>query len=179
MNKKNKSIFDLPLTNVFLFSLFWAIQLFVSKLGFNSGAQLIPFAFQSAVVSLIVLSIFVLPKKYKELKSMKAGIIKYLLLANAIHFGLGGFFNNAGLTLTSAINAGFLGKFALVITTFLAWIFLKEKMTIPKFLAVVVMLIGSFFITTKGSLIIPKVGDLLIILACISWSIGNILQGKP
>lgn len=166
---------DSPFLNVFLFSLFWALQIFVSKLAYNKGAQAIPFTLQSALVSLVVLTILVVPRKSKEIVSLPKGLLLGLLAANAIHFGVGGFFVNAGLTLTTAINAGFLGKFALVTTTFLAWLWLKEKMTLSKLIAVVVMFIGSFLITTKGALIIPHIGDLLIIIACTAWSVGNIL----
>ena len=52
----------LALINVTLFSLFWALQIIVSKLGFNAGAKAVPFTLQSAFVALIVLAIIVLPK---------------------------------------------------------------------------------------------------------------------
>ena len=174
---RNKLI-DSPFINVFLFSFFWAIQLFVGKLAFNAGAKAIPFTLQAAFISLITLTIIVLPRKFKEVKSLPKNILVGLLLANAIHFGVGGFFSNAGLALTTAINAGFLGKFSLITTTFLAWLLLKENMTFSKFVAVITMLIGSFLIITKGNLIVPHIGDLLIILACTSWSIGNVLIRK-
>jgi len=108
--KKSKLAF----LNVFLFSLFWALQILVSKMGFSAGAKAIPFTLQSAVVALIFLSVVVLPKNYKEIVSLPKKVLLGLLLANAIHFGLGGFFSNSGVALTSAVNAGFLVKFALV-----------------------------------------------------------------
>lgn len=175
MGIRNKNISESPFFNVFLFSLFWALQIFISKLGFNAGAKAVSFTFQSAMVALIALSLYVLPKDYILVKNLPKKILSGLLLANAIHFGLGGFFSNSGVALTSAVNAGFLVKFALVTTTVLAWIFLKEKMTWVKFIAVLVMLFGNFLISTKGQSIIPQTGDLLIIVACICWSVGNIL----
>jgi len=101
-----------------------------------------------------------------------------LLFANAIHFGLGIFFCNAGIALTSAINVGFLIKFGLVTTTLLALIVLHEKMTLSKMMVVLIMLIGSFLISTKGNLIVPQFGDVLIILACLCWSTANVLVRK-
>jgi drug/metabolite transporter (DMT)-like permease len=161
--------------NVFLFSFFWALQILISKMGFSAGAKAVSFTIQSAFVALIFLSIIVLPKNFKQIRSLPRGIFFGLLLANGIHFGLGGFFSNSGVALTSAVNAGFLVKFALVTTILLSWIFLKEKMTIVKLLSASVMIFGSYLISTKGQSIVPQIGDVLIIVACISWSTGNIL----
>lgn len=169
---------SLALINVTLFSLFWALQIFVSKLGFNAGAKAVPFTLQSAFVALIVLAIIVLPTNLKYLLKIPKKVFLGLLLANAIHFGLGGFFSNSGVALTSAVNAGFLVKFALVTTILLAWIFLKEKMTATKAISALIMILGGYLISTKGQTIIPQIGDVLIILACLSWSIGNILVRK-
>jgi drug/metabolite transporter (DMT)-like permease len=91
---------------------------------------------------------------------------------------LGGFFSNSGVALTSAINAGFLVKFALVTTILFAWLLLGEKLTTNKILAMLAMIVGSYLISTKGQPIIPQIGDLLILLACISWSFSNVLVRK-
>lgn len=152
---KIRNLSDSPFFNVFLFSLFWALQIFVVKLGFVRGARPVTMVFQSAFVALVVLSIYILPKYITNLKNLSKQILIGLLLANAIHFGLGSFFSNFGTALTSAVNAGFLVKFALVTTTVLAWIFLKEKMTWVKFIAVLIMLFGNFLISTKGQTLIP------------------------
>lgn len=169
---------SLALINVTLFSTFWALQIFVSKLGFNAGAKAVPFTLQSAFVALIVLAIIVLPKNLKHLLKIPKKVFLGLLLANAIHFGLGGFFSNSGVALTSAVNAGFLVKFALVTTILLAWIFLKEKMTVTKMISASIMILGGYLLSTKGQSLVPQVGDILIVLACLAWSIGNILVRK-
>ncbi|MFA6501858.1 MAG: DMT family transporter [Parachlamydiales bacterium] len=170
-----KNLNNSPFWNVFLFSLFWALQIFVAKLGFMQGAKPVTMVFQSAIVALVVLSIYVLPKHINNFKDLSKQVLISLLIANAIHFGLGGFFSNFGNALTSAVNAGFLVKFALVTTTILAWIFLKEKMTWVKFIAVMIMLFGNFLISTKGQTLVPQIGDMLIIGACFCWSVGNIM----
>lgn len=169
---------SLALINVTLFSVFWALQIFISKLGFNAGAKAVPFTLQSAFVALIVLAMIVLPKNLKHLLKIPKKVFLGLLLANAIHFGLGGFFSNSGVALTSAVNAGFLVKFALVTTILLAWIFLKEKMTATKAISASIMILGGYLLSTKGQSLIPQIGDILIVLACFAWSIGNILVRK-
>lgn len=164
--------------NVFLFSFFWALQIFVAKLAFIRGAEIVPFTIQSAVVALVVLFLYVLPQKWHDLRSIKSRVLLGLLAANAIHFGVGGFLGSAGTALTSAINAGFLVQFSTVTTSILAWTILKEKATIPRAFMVILILLGSFFLTTNGQLMLPHTGDVLIILACLSWSIGNIIVKK-
>ncbi len=168
----------LAFRNVTLFSLFWALQILVSKMGFSAGAKAIPFTLQSAAVALVFLSLLVIPKHYKEILALPKKILWSLLLANAINFGLGGFFNNIGVALTSAINAGFLSKFALVTTIIFAWLFLKEKLSVIKILAAAIMIGGSYLISTKGQVIVPQSGDLLVLLACAFFSLGNVLVRK-
>ena len=174
MTDKSKLAF----VNVFLFSLFWALQILVSKMSFTAGAKAVPFTLQSAFVALIFLALVVLPQNFKQIINMPKTILYGLLLANAVHFGLGSFFSNSGVALTSAVNAGFLVKFALVTTILLAWVFLKEKMTITKALSAIVMIFGGYLISTKGQSIVPQLGDILIVFACLSWSTGNILIRK-
>jgi drug/metabolite transporter (DMT)-like permease len=176
--KSKVRLTDTPFFNVFLFSLFWAISIIVSKLAFNAGAHPVSFLIQSATISLILLTTYVLPLKYKELKNLPRNILGGILLANAIHFGFGAFFINSGIALTSVVNAGFLGKFATVTTIFFAWLILKEKLTQSKLVSVVIMIVGVFLVTTKGQSIVPQSGDILVLLACISFSLGNVLIRK-
>lgn len=177
MPEKIKLI-DTPFINVFLFSLFWAIAIIVSKIAFNAGAHPVTYLVQSSIISLILLAIYVLPLKYHELKNLPRKILGGIMLANAIHFGIGAFFNNFGIALTSAVNAGFLSKFAVVTTILFAWLILREKMTKSKLISIFIMIAGVFLVTTRGQVIIPQIGDILIILAGASFSLGNVLIRK-
>lgn len=142
--------------------------------------ELIPLLFliQSAIVSLVLLAVYVLPQKHQELKSLPRKVFGGIVLANAIHFGLGAFFINSGTALTSAVNVGFLSKFATVTTIIFAWLILKEKLTKSKLISVAIMIVGVFLITTKGQVIVPQPGDILVLLACTSFSLGNVLMRK-
>lgn len=173
-----QNIFESPLVNVLLFSIFWALEIFVTKLAFNNGAQVIPFTIQSSFVTLLILIVYIFLTKLKELKKLSFHTIKWLLLANAIHMGLGTFLGNAGIQLTTAINAGFLSQFTVVAGTLLAWIILSEKMTFSKVVSIGIIILGSFLLTTKGQFIIPHSGDLLILLACVAWSLGGVIIRK-
>jgi len=173
-----RKILDLPFTNVFLFSLFWALQLFFSKLAFQAGAHPVTFFLQSQLINWFILAIIVLPQKWKEIKNLNQIILKQIIIASTIHLGLGAVLANIGVAFTTAINAGFLVKFTLVTTLLIAWIILREKMTLPKISAAILMFIGVFLLSTKAQLIIPNFGDLLILAACFAWSTGNVLVRK-
>lgn len=167
-----------PFINVVLFSVFWAIQIFISKLAFNSGAEVMPFTIQSSIIAVILLGAYIIACKRDKFVSISKDIVIGLLIANAIHGGLGSFFSNAGFSLTSAINAGFLVQFSTVTTILLAGLLLKERLTRSKMLTITIIMIGAFLLLTKGKFDQPNIGDLLIVLACFSWSLGNVLTRK-
>src|SRR3989344_3341182 len=116
--KTKLSFLNSPFTNVFLFSLFWALQIFISKIALNSGSEVVTLALQSSVIALVILGIYVLPEQFKVIRLIPKDLLKWILIANAVHAGIGSFLSYAGLSLTTAINTGFLSKFALVTTTF-------------------------------------------------------------
>jgi drug/metabolite transporter (DMT)-like permease len=65
-----------------------------------------------------------------------------------------------------------------VTTILFAWLLLEEKISVYKLGILCVMLIGAYLLTTKGERLLPKVGDLFILGACICWSLGNVLVRK-
>jgi drug/metabolite transporter (DMT)-like permease len=168
-----------PFVNVVLFSLFWTLQIITSKLGFNQGAEIIPFTVQSTIVAIITLFIYMLPGKLRELKKISKNVFAILILISIIHYAIGGVLSNAGIALTTAINAGFLFQFATVTTSILAWTILKEKITFTRVLMVVLVMIGSFLLIANGQLLVLHIiGDLLILFACLAWSTANVLTRK-
>jgi drug/metabolite transporter (DMT)-like permease len=167
--------------NVMLFSGFWALQIFVTKLGFNSGAQALSFQILSIITAILMLAILILPNygaEFRNLFQHQPRVFWQFFFANGIQSGLGTYLSIIGISQTTAINAGFLVKFATVTTILFAWLILNERLTFLKVLMVLIMLSGAFLLTTKGQMIIPKIGDLYIIAACICWSLGNVLVRK-
>src|SRR6185369_7180109 len=126
MNSKS-NLSNSPLFNVSLFVIFWAIQIFLTKVAFISGADIMTLTVQSGIIALLLLTLYVILFKRNQFGNLTKNILIGILFANAIHGGLGFFFNNAGIALTTAINAGFVIQFATVSTAILAWLFLKEK----------------------------------------------------
>jgi drug/metabolite transporter (DMT)-like permease len=164
-----------------LFSAFWALQIFFAKLGFNVGAEVLSFQVLSIAVVLAILAVTLLPKVRAELTFLfrhQQTLFWKLFFANGIQAGLGTTLSLIGIALTDAVNAGFLVKMATVTTILFAWIILNEKMTPLKLLTVFLMLSGAYLLTTKGQVLLPRIGDLFILGACFCWSLGNVLVRK-
>jgi len=166
---------------VMMFSAFWAMQIFVTKLGMNSGAQVLTFQSLSISASIMVLAVLVFPKNRTEFRDFfknQPSLFWKLFFANGIQSGLGTCLSIIGIALTDAINAGFLVKLATVSTVFFAWLILNERLTFIKILMVIIMLSGAYLLTTKGQVMLPRIGDLFILAACVCWSLGNVLVRK-
>jgi len=170
-----------PFFNIMMFSAFWALQLFVTKLALNAGAQVLSYQLLSLLAALVILSILLLPKyggEFRNLFNEKPGLFWRLFFANGVQSGLGTCLSIIGISLTSAINAGFLVKLSTVTTILFAWLILKERLTVIKVLMVFSMLTGAYLLTTKGQMLLPRIGDLFILGACVCWSLGNVLIRK-
>jgi len=136
-----------------VFSICWAFQIFFAKLGFNAGAQVLPFQVTMVFVTSIIVSITLFRSSGKKLLDLFHGqprLFWTLVLANTFQAGIGNILNFIGISMTAAINAGFLVKMATVSTILFAWFFLGEKLSGLKIAVVFVMLFGAYLITTKG-----------------------------
>lgn len=164
-----------------MFSSFWAFQIFVAKLGFVAGAKVLPFQVVMLLSAMATLAVLILPRSGLELGELfkhHPDIFWNLFLANSLQAGLGTCLSIIGIALTDAINAGFLVKLATVTTIIFAWLLLKENMSWLKIVVVFVMLSGAYLLTTKGQSLLPKIGDLFILGACVCWSLGNVIVRK-
>lgn len=164
-----------------MFSAFWAFQIFVAKLGFIAGAMVLPFQVVSVLTALATLAVLILPGSGLDLGKLfkqRPDIFWRLFLANVLQAGLGTCLSIIGIALTDAINAGFLVKLATVTTILFAWLLLNENMSGWNLAVVIVMLFGAYLLTTKGQTLLPRVGDLFILGACVCWSLGNVMVRK-
>jgi len=169
------------LFNVLMFSAFWAFQIVIAKLGFIAGAKVLPFQIVLIITSIATLAVLLLPKSGPDLVQLfkdRPSLFWKLFLANSIQSGLGTSLSIIGIALTDAINAGFLVKLATVTTILFAWIILKERLSVLKVAVVFMMLFGAYLLTTKGEILLPRVGDFFILGACVCWSLGNVMVRK-
>ncbi len=142
---------------------------------------MLPFQVVISVAATIAVAILLWPKTNAPLRQLikqRPALFWELFLANAIQAGIGAILNIIGIAWTDAINAGFLVKIATVSTIFFAWLILKESISGLKIAIVFLMLFGAYLLTTKGQSLLPKVGDLFILGACICWSMGSVLVRK-
>jgi len=141
----------------------------------------LPFQVVLVLTAMIILAVLLLRKTRSELGYLfkqRPDLFWGLYLANGLQAGLGTCLSIIGIALTDAINAGFLVKLATVTTIIFAWLILKEDLSGLKVAIVFVMLSGAYLLTTKGQIILPRVGDLFILGACFCWSLGNVLVRK-
>lgn len=173
-----RNFFISPVLNVILFSTFWALEIFIAKLAYMQDAEILPFSLQSFSVTLIILSVLILPAKWPKLFQIRKHILFWILTANAILLGLGGFLASAGLAMTTAINAAFLTHFSTVATVIIAYFALGEKINAPKVLSIFLILVGTYLLVTGGAGIVPRIGDILVLMACIAWAVGAVINRK-
>ena len=107
----------------------------------------------------------------------------YRILAFVILFGsvLAPLMLLYGLNETTAINASLLLNTESLFTVLIALAFLKERGLRKDYLAIVLLLVGVVFLTTKGefhelTLSTDLTGSLLVVGACFSWGIDNNLS---
>ena len=143
--------------------------------------MVLPFQVVSVLAAMATLTVLILPRSGPDLGKLfkhHPDIFWRLFLANTLQAGLGTCLSIIGIALTDAINAGFLVKVATVTTILFAWLILNENMSGLKIIVVFVMLFGAYLLTTKGQSLLPKVGDLFILGACVCWSLGNVMVRK-
>ncbi len=161
-----------------MFSVFWALQIFFAKLGFNAGAEVLSFQLLSTIIAFVILVILILPgvkSQFSHLYTHQRALFWKLYFANGVQAGFGTCFALIGIALTDAINAGFLVKLTTVTTIIFAWALLKERLSALKVVTVLLMLLGAYLLTTQGQVIIPRIGDLYLMGACVCWSVGTVL----
>ncbi|MFH1642198.1 MAG: DMT family transporter [Nanoarchaeota archaeon] len=153
---------------ILTFSFFWAVEIILLRLGLKQGAEPVSFLFQIVVFSFLFLCIWNLGN-IKNLAKAK-GNLKKIALIGIFGTGLGNIIGYYGLKYSTAVNYGFIVKTSLIFTVFLAFIFLKEPLHKEKIILMIILLIGVYLISTKGTLIIPRIGDLLIVVSAFFYS---------
>ena len=140
--------------------------------------MVLPFQAVMLFSAMATVAVLLFPKSGPELTQLfkhNPALFWKLFFANAIQSGLGSSLSIVGIALTNAINAGFLVKLSTVSTIFFAWVILKERMSFLKLSVIVIALSGAYLLTTKGQAILPQIGDLFILGACLCWSFGNVI----
>jgi drug/metabolite transporter (DMT)-like permease len=164
------------LYRVLVFSLAWAVLAVSTKAAYNAGAEPLSFIFQSisfaALCSLVYLAFSGVAGAAKSFKAFPLQLLAIGLVGGSLANLIGYF----GLGMSTAINYSFLIKTTLIFTTALAVVFIGEPLGRKKVFLAVVLLVGSYLVSTKGELIVPHLGDLLIIVAAFCFSAAAVLS---
>ncbi len=134
-------------------------------------------ALKNVLVGFILTLVILTPPVIKKLKDISKNnwlkLIAIGVIGGSVPFLL--FFK--GLSMTSAVSAGFMHKTLFIWVAIFAIIFLKEKITKLQYIALGILLIGNILL---GGLPSIKFGyaELIILLATIMWSIENIIAKK-
>lgn len=137
------------------------------------------FVSELLVLTFVVLSFGLVPivRAFAELGAGRMGKLLAMGLLSGV-VGPGLWFT--GLSMTSAVNANFFSKAEMLFVFLLAGLFLREKITRSHFLAAGCIAAGLVIIALRGfsETVTPQAGDMLIILATVSFALGNCIYSK-
>jgi drug/metabolite transporter (DMT)-like permease len=125
------------------------------------------------ILSLIVLTPLIFTKVKQLTKKDWLNLTLIGLIGGSIPFLL--FFK--GLTMTSAINAAFIHKTLFIWVTLLAIPFLKEKLSKVQWLALLVLIVGNYFLVGIKNWNFGW-ADLLILVATLFWAVEFVIAKK-
>jgi len=152
--------------------------IFIKKIALVKDVPPITLLVQLVLIASIILDINLLlfQRRYiKKIRNIKYREWKNTFFAGAFLF-FAYFFSNYSLIFTTSINYSFLNKSNLIFIPLLAFLFLKEKITREKIFLGFIFFIGVYLITTSGQFIIPRFGDLLVIVATFFFSCFSVIS---
>lgn len=173
MSKTNKGLKLALLT-----ALISGFSIFVNKFAVDSIQPALTFtASKNVIVAVMIISLLILTKKWREVLNLKKGQLVKLGLVAIIGGALPFYLFFTGLSQTPAINAAIIQKTLVLWVALLAIPFLKEKITALQILAIGILfganiMVGGF----KG--FSYSAGELMILAATILWAIENVIAKK-
>lgn len=161
----------------FLAALSWAIAIVITRVVLQNGENALNVAFWIALLS-TPYWLFVLFKNFPEFKATikkNYWILLGIGLVSAVGINL---VEPFALKYSPAVNFSLLIRSVIVFTIIFAYLFLGEKITLKKVIIAVLILTGSFFLTTKGQVISLSLGDFFTLTEAALIAFGNNILGK-
>lgn len=160
----------------FLTATISGIAIFYSKIAIAKIPPLILTTSRNFYVGLIFFLYFILTKKINQLKTLKRDQSVLLLLIGLIGGALPFYLFFTGLAMINPQTANLIHKTLFIWVTFLAVIFLKEKLSLGYLIGFILIFISQFLIG-KPSFSFGK-GEFFVLLATWLWAIENIIAKK-
>jgi len=132
------------------------------------------------LAGIILILLLDLTKKIKEIKQTSKHDFKFLYLISIFSAVIAPLLFLIGLKFTSATNTILIGKSEAVLTSLLAFILLKDKITKNQIIGTIIVFIGIILIATKNfsAGLSFNIGDSLVFLSALSYACGTILFKK-
>lgn len=166
----------LALTYLMGTSLFYGLLIVIQKIGLNFGLDPLSFSFSRSIIIIFISLIFFSPQ-FKNLKSIKKHNLRDLIILGIVS-AVSILILFLGQNITTAVNAGFLIRLTPLFVLPLAYILLKEKSPKKSIFFMLIVLLGTFLLTTNGALIIPSLGDTLIVTVALIVGFQNVFAKK-
>ncbi|RMF54974.1 DMT family transporter [Candidatus Woesearchaeota archaeon] len=164
----------------FLAIAFFSLYFVFAKLLLANISPFIIMVLNQATAGIIIILILDLFKKISEIKNTSKYDFKSIFVISIFTAVVGPTLFLFGLDYSSATNAILIGKSEALITSLLAIIMLKERITKQQIIGGVIMFLGVIIIATKNfsSGLRLELGDTLIFFAAVSYATGTVLFKK-
>lgn len=154
------------------------VSIFLNKFAVNEIKPPLYFtSLKNLIVSGLVLSMFILMRKFKDIKKLKLKEVKYLLAIGIIGGSLPFYLYFEGLSRVSSINGAIIHKTLVIWVALLAIPLLKEKISKLQILGVSMLFLSNLVVGGfKG--FEYSYGEFLVLIATLLWGVENILAKK-
>lgn len=158
-------------------SIVWAIAIVLYRIVLKAGENPYNLTFWTTMLALPYW-LFLAFREHKSFRALRRTdyiLLTAMALVSSVGVGLAEVF---ALSYSPAINFSFLIRTVTLFTIIFASVFLKEKITKEKLILVILLLVGSFFLTTGGKTLHFTRGDMFTIIEAILIAFGTNVLGK-
>ncbi|MEK7622664.1 MAG: DMT family transporter [Patescibacteria group bacterium] len=160
----------IALIYVFLYSLFWAINIIISRFVLKAGFNPLILTLEQNFFAALFLSFFLFFQFKTLTKTSKTSLLGAMFIG-CFGSGFAVLLSQYGLSLSTSINYSFLIMTSTVFTVIIAKFLLKEAISGLKLIFLSLMMLGAFLLSTKGQMIIPNKGDIYILIAAVFFGV--------
>lgn len=171
-----------PYAAIIIAHLIWGVNFIAAKLTLQEFPPM-SLSFLRFSLAIILLAPFLIIEKKRDV--IKRKDLPWLFATGILMVTLNIAFFYTGLTYTDVTSASVLTMVIPIVSLLLGWAFLKEKIYTVNLIGIVIGLIGALLVIGLPALIFREsipgdvlMGDILIILASISWVIGAIISHR-
>lgn len=143
---------------------------------YSKGIDPLNFSYQIMLAASFILYSYSFASGRKTVLIINRKQLLYLIIIGIISGALAYSFFSIGLKYRSVVNCTFLMQSSVFFIPVLGHFFLNEKLGLYKISLISALLAGLYLTVTSGEIIIPQIGDLLILASAASFSIGIIMS---